>query len=67
MDRLKGKSAIITGAAEGIGHAIAAAMAREGAHVFLSDIADESGEHFAAKLRAAGHAADYVHCDVSKE
>lgn len=67
MARLTGKSAVITGAADGIGHAIAEAMAKEGAHVFLGDIADAQGETFAADLRAAGWSADYVHCDVSKE
>ncbi|MFE0018634.1 SDR family NAD(P)-dependent oxidoreductase [Mesorhizobium sp. NPDC059054] len=67
MARLTGKSAVITGAADGIGHAIAEAMAKEGAHVFLGDIADTQGEAFAADLRAAGCSAEYVHCDVSNE
>jgi NAD(P)-dependent dehydrogenase (short-subunit alcohol dehydrogenase family) len=67
MARLNGKTAVITGSADGIGHAIAEAMAREGAHVFISDIADTQGKAFAAELRAAGHLADYVHCDVSQE
>jgi NAD(P)-dependent dehydrogenase (short-subunit alcohol dehydrogenase family) len=67
MARLEGKTAVITGAADGIGHAIAEAMAREGAHVFLGDIADSAGEDFATALRAAGYRADYVHCDVSEE
>ncbi|MCW5259429.1 SDR family oxidoreductase [Verminephrobacter eiseniae] len=66
MARLEGKTAVITGAADGIGHAIAQAMAREGAHVFLSDISDAQGERCAAQLRAAGHLADYLHCDVAK-
>ena len=66
MGRLEGKTAVITGAADGIGHAISEAMAREGAHVFISDIADAPGEAFAAQLRADGRKADYVHCDVSK-
>jgi NAD(P)-dependent dehydrogenase (short-subunit alcohol dehydrogenase family) len=66
MGRLEGKTAVITGAADGIGHAIGEAMAREGAHVFVSDIADSQGEAFAAQLRAGGLKADYVHCDVSK-
>jgi NAD(P)-dependent dehydrogenase (short-subunit alcohol dehydrogenase family) len=66
MGRLEGKTAVITGAADGIGHAISEAMAHEGAHVFVSDIADRQGEAFAAQLRADGLRADYVHCDVSK-
>ena len=67
MARLKRKTAVITGAADGIGHAISDAMAREGAHVVISDIADAQGEAFAVELRAAGHKADYVHCDVSQD
>jgi NAD(P)-dependent dehydrogenase (short-subunit alcohol dehydrogenase family) len=67
MGRLDAKVAVITGAADGIGHAIAEAMAREGARVFVSDIADERGEAFAAQLRAGGAKADYIHCDVSND
>ena len=67
MDRLVGKIAVVTGGADGIGHAICAAMAREGAHVFVSDIADAKGEAFAAELRRAGQKAAYVHCDVAAE
>ncbi len=67
MKRLKGKVAAITGAADGIGHAIAERMAEEGAHVFVSDIADARGEAFVEALRKAGLEADYVHCDVAED
>lgn len=67
MGRLAGKTAVITGGADGIGYAIAAGMAREDAHVFISDIDDDRGEDFAAELRNAGHKADYIHCDVALE
>lgn len=67
MGRLEEKVAVVTGAADGIGHAIAEAFAREGAHVFLSDIDDARGRTFAQALNDAGHAADYVHCDVAEE
>lgn len=67
MNRLQGKIAVITGAADGIGHAIADGMAREGAHVFASDIDDAKGEAVCAGLREAGFKADYIHCDVSIE
>ncbi len=67
MGRLDAKIAVITGAADGIGHAIAAAMAREGAHVVMGDIDDAKGEAAAAALRAEGCRADYRHCDVAEE
>lgn len=65
MGRLAGKVAVITGAADGIGHAIADGMAREGATVYLSDIDDTKGQAAAAALRSAGHTASYIHCDVA--
>lgn len=67
MGRLEGKVAVVTGAADGIGHAIAEGFAKEGAHVFLSDIDDRKGRAFAKALRDAGQAAEYVHCDVAEE
>jgi NAD(P)-dependent dehydrogenase (short-subunit alcohol dehydrogenase family) len=67
MGRLTGKIAVVTGAADGIGHAIAAAMASEGAHVLAGDIDDIKGEGLVQTLKADGLAADYVHCDVAVE
>ena len=60
MGRLAGKIAVVTGGADGIGRAICAAMAREGAYVFVSDIDDAKGETFAAELRSAGQKADLL-------
>lgn len=40
--RLKGKRAIITAAGQGIGRAAALAMAKEGAHVFATDVNDQA-------------------------
>lgn len=40
-DRLKGKTALVTSAAQGIGRASALAMAREGARVYATDIRDD--------------------------
>jgi NAD(P)-dependent dehydrogenase (short-subunit alcohol dehydrogenase family) len=67
MGRLEGKTAVVTGGADGIGHAIADAMTREGAHVFVGDIDDKKGSAFVAGLVKAGRKADYLHCDVSQE
>ena len=67
MGRLEGKTAVVTGGADGIGHAIADAMTREGAHVFVGDIDDKKGSAFVAELAKAGRKADYLHCDVAED
>ncbi|PXY18174.1 hypothetical protein BAY59_34755 [Prauserella coralliicola] len=60
--RLSGKVAIVTGAAHGIGAAIARSFVAEGAHVVLADIADAALGTLAGEL---GPQAAPVHCDVS--
>ncbi len=59
--RLKDRIAIVTGAARGIGLAIARRFAAEGAAVVIADVLDEAGEQAARTVNAT-----YVHCDVSK-
>lgn len=61
MLRLQNKTALITGAARGIGAAIAAAFANEGARVILTDINDADGRATADALGAT-----YQHLDVSQ-
>lgn len=56
MNRFSGQTAVVTGAASGIGAASAARLAAEGASVLVSDIADEAGEAVAAAIRADGAA-----------
>ena len=51
---LAGDTALVTGAASGIGRGIAAALAREGARVVLADLEADRGEEVAASLRAQG-------------
>jgi 2-hydroxycyclohexanecarboxyl-CoA dehydrogenase len=62
---LKGKIAVVTGAASGIGRATAEAFAQAGAHVLLADINQEMGEAAAAALRARGLSADYWLVDIT--
>ncbi|MEW9807335.1 L-iditol 2-dehydrogenase [Mesorhizobium sp. ZMM04-5] len=62
--RLAGKSALITGAARGIGKAFAEAYVREGATVAIGDINAEAAEEAA---RAIGPAAYAVHLDVTDQ
>ena len=66
MDEMKGKVALITGAATGIGRASAELFAREGARLLLADYDAERGEQLAAQLRAAGGEALFVKTDVAK-
>ncbi len=65
--RLKDKSAIITGAASGIGKDIAFRFAREGAKVAIADLKPEAAEATAAEIRAAGGIAMGVAMDVADE
>ena len=68
MSRLAGKIAIVTGAAQGQGAAIARAFVAEGACVVLADVADEPGELLAKELGALHPgAACFRHHDVSDE
>lgn len=65
MFDLNGKTAFVTGAASGIGEAIAETLAAAGAFVYVADVDDEGGERTVERLIATGLAADYVHLDVS--
>jgi NAD(P)-dependent dehydrogenase (short-subunit alcohol dehydrogenase family) len=58
MGLLDGDTALITGAASGIGRGIARALADEGARLVLSDIADDAGRALARELDAAFVPAD---------
>lgn len=67
MDRVKGKTCIITGAALGIGRGCAERLAGEGAAIALFDVLDDAGRALEATLVAQGHRARYWHVDVSSE
>lgn len=62
MPRLKNKTALVTGAARGIGEAISSAFKAEGAHVFMTDIDEDAGSAAAARI-----AADFRRLDVREE
>ncbi|MDE0039748.1 MAG: SDR family NAD(P)-dependent oxidoreductase [Gammaproteobacteria bacterium] len=65
--RLQGKTALITGAASGIGAATALAFAREGANVMCADINAEGAKGTADSIAAAGTKAAAMALDVSNE
>ncbi len=68
MNRLSGKRAIVTGAAQGQGAAIARAFVEEGAQVVIADIAEEAGLALAEELNAVRADAAYFRLhDVSDE
>ena len=58
MKELRGKVAVITGGASGIGFATAEALAREGAKLVLADVEAQALDAAAAKLRARGRRRD---------
>lgn len=64
---LKGKAALVTGAARGIGKAEALALAAEGCAIAINDIDRDAAEATAAELRASGTRAVVCIGDVSEE
>lgn len=67
MDRVKGKVALVTGGALGLGEAAAALMAREGASVVVTDVNVAAGRQSVESIEAAGGDALFLQHDVSSE
>jgi 3(or 17)beta-hydroxysteroid dehydrogenase len=67
MDRVKGKVAIITGAASGLGEADALLLAKEGAKVVVADINEVNGNKVAEEIEGEGGESIFVKHDVTSE
>ena len=65
--RLEDKIAIVTGSGRGIGGAIALAFAREGAHVAIAELDDETGDAMAKKIQSLGRRSLFVKTDMSEK
>ncbi|MDH4246536.1 MAG: SDR family NAD(P)-dependent oxidoreductase [Deltaproteobacteria bacterium] len=66
LDTFKDKTAVITGAASGIGLALAQALARQGAHLMLADLDAENLNSAVHPLRALGVRVEAMTVDVSR-
>ena len=67
MNRVKGKVAIVTGGAGGLGKAHALLLAKEGARVVVTDTDDAQGKKVADEINKQGGEAIFIKHDVSKE
>lgn len=64
---LAGRVAVVTGAAQGIGFAIAERLAREGAHLVIADVKQDGARAAAERLAAAGHSASSFTVDIASD
>jgi NAD(P)-dependent dehydrogenase (short-subunit alcohol dehydrogenase family) len=67
LDRLAGKTALVTGSGSGIGRAVAIRFAREGANVVIAEIDFALGEATAEAIRSSGGAVSLEQTDVTDE
>jgi NAD(P)-dependent dehydrogenase (short-subunit alcohol dehydrogenase family) len=67
MDRISGKTAVVTGGANGIGRAICERFAAEGARVLIVDLDEKQGKESVSAIRIKGGKADFCCADVAKE
>jgi NAD(P)-dependent dehydrogenase (short-subunit alcohol dehydrogenase family) len=64
---IKGKVAVVTGGASGIGRATAEMLAAAGAAIIIGDLAEASGDETVKAIEAAGGRAVFVKADVTDE
>lgn len=67
MGELEGRTGLVTGAANGIGRAVAQRVAAEGSFVLVCDIDEAGGESCVEEIRAAGGAAEFLRVDIAVE
>ncbi|MFQ3619926.1 MAG: glucose 1-dehydrogenase [Spirochaetales bacterium] len=65
--KLTNKSALVTGAARGIGAGIARVLSREGAEVFVADLLEQEAQETISELQQSGSKAWFVKLDVTSE
>ncbi|HKX83916.1 MAG TPA: SDR family oxidoreductase [Pyrinomonadaceae bacterium] len=65
MFDLTGKTVLVTGAASGIGEAIAETMARRNAFVYVADVDRENGERVASAITESGGTAKFLELDLA--
>ena len=63
---LKGKTAVVTGGANGIGAGCVRRLLDEAANVVIADIDDVSGDALLKELSGSKERAMYIHCDVTQ-
>lgn len=65
MKRLDGMTALITGAGAGLGAAISEIFAREGAHIYVTDLDEAAASEVAARITASGDTATPIKADIT--